>query len=63
MEFLNRAHQRSSKTVSRKLFWKKLWIIHTPLEADYTENMETLFSAIEGNLREDILQLVKEDPR
>ena len=25
--------------------------------------METLFSAIEGNLREDILQLVKEDPR
>ena len=36
---------------------------HTALEADYTENLEKLFSAIEGNVSEDILQLVKGDPR
>ena len=36
---------------------------HTALEADYTKNIETLFSAIESNVSEDILQLVKGDPR
>ena len=36
---------------------------HTALEADYTENLEKLFSAIEGNVSDDILQLVKGDPR
>jgi len=36
---------------------------HTALEADYTDNIEKLFSAIEGNISEDILQLVKGDPR
>jgi len=36
---------------------------HAALEADYAENIEKLFSAIEGNVSEDILQLVKGDPR
>ena len=36
---------------------------HAALEADYTENIEKLFSAIEGNVSEDILQLIKSDPR
>ena len=45
------------KALDRKL--KK----HAAYEADYTENIEKLFSAIEGNASEDILQLVKGDPR
>jgi len=36
---------------------------HAALEADYAGNIEKLFSAIEGNVSEDILQHVKGDPR
>jgi len=31
---------------------------HAVLEADYAENIEKLFAPIEGNVSEDILQLV-----
>jgi len=36
---------------------------HTALETNYTESIEKLFSAIKRNVSEDILQLIKGDPR
>ncbi len=36
-------------------------LLEKALEADFAKNIEKLFSAIESNVSEDILQLVKGD--